>query len=225
MSISNGLTQGKMFLDRHDAGKRLGEKLLFLENAPQTLIIALPRGGVVLGYEMAKMLHLPLDIISPRKIGAPFNPEFAIGAITETGEGIFSKELIKEFGISEEFIKHQLAIEKKRAIERLKHYRQNRPPRDLKGKQVILVDDGLATGSTMQAAIMTVKSEKAEKILVAIPVSPPNTLRKIESLVTQVICLESPSEFYAVGQFYKHFDQTTDEEVISLLNSMLKNNV
>ena len=206
-----------MFKERKDAGHRLAKALIEHEAKPQTLILALPRGGVVVGYEVAATLALPLDIICPRKIGAPFNPELAIGAVTETGESILSDDLIRTLGVSETYIQDAMRQEKKEALRRLTFYRQKRPPRQLKGQTVILVDDGLATGSTMRAAIKTCRAEGVHRLILAVPVAPPDTLNRIKQEVDQVICLSTPSSFQAVGQFYSHFDQTSDDEVIALL--------
>lgn len=206
------------FYDRNDAGKRLASALKSYGNNSNAIVVALPRGGVVVGYEVAKALNLPLEIVCPRKLGAPFNPELAIGAVTETGESILSEELMQELGISPDYLKQQIEQEKKKAQWRLQHYRQGKPPREFKGKIVLLVDDGLATGATMRAAIKTVKAEGAKKIVMAIPVAPPDTLRKLRSEVDETVCLEAPSSFYAVGQFYHSFDQVTDEEVVELFD-------
>lgn len=206
-----------IFIDRRDAGKKLARALTDYKNDPEAIIIALPRGGVVVGACIAQELHLPLDIVSPRKIGAPHNPEFAIGAITETGHGTFSKEVLETYQISHTYIEKAIEKEKKEAAHRLKIYRGNRPARHLKGKKVIIVDDGVATGSTMFAAIETVKAEQASQIIVAVPVAPPDTLASLQKMVDKVIALYTPANFYAVGQFYQHFDQTSDEEVISLM--------
>lgn len=206
-----------IYRDRVDAGKRLALELKEYENKSDTIVIALPRGGVVVGYEVALALNLPLDIVCPRKIGAPFNPELAIGAITETGEGILSEDLVDELGVSESYLKTAIEKERQQAQWRLDHYRQKQPPRNLKDKSVLLVDDGLATGSTMRAAIKTVRKERAKEIVMAIPVAPPETLERLKSEVDKVVCLAAPRAFYAVGQFYDVFDQTTDEEVIALL--------
>jgi len=211
-----------IFHDRIDAGKRLGQALQPYAKKPNTIVIALPRGGVVIGYEIATLLKLPLDIVCPRKIGAPFNQELAIGAITETGEGILSQSLIHELGVTVDFIKQAMEKEKEQAHWRLNHYRKGRPPRELKEKCVILVDDGLATGSTMRAAIKTIRSEDAKEIIMAIPVAPPDTLSQLEQEVDKTVCLVIPSSFYAVGQFYDLFDQTSDEEVIDLLERRSK---
>lgn len=206
-----------IFRDRQEAGQRLAKALKEYKEDSEVIIIALPRGGVVVGYEVALALHLPLDIVCPRKIGAPFNPEFAIGAITETGEGIFSEKLIDELAVSKQYLAEATEKEKKEALWRLNHYRKERPPRSLKGKKVIIVDDGLATGSTMRAAIKTVRAEEAQEIIMAIPVAPPDTLRRLEKEVEHTVCLAAPPSFFAVGQFYDQFGQTSDEEVIALL--------
>ena len=206
-----------IYRDRVDAGRQLAARLKAYEEDSETLIIALPRGGVVVAAETAKILHLPLDIVCPRKIGAPFNEEYAVGAITETGEGIISEDLVNELGISQDYLKKTIEEEAKKAKWRLDHYRKNRPPRNLKGKQVLLIDDGLATGSTMRAAIKTLRAEQAKKIIMAIPVAPPDTLDKLEKEVDKTVCLAAPPSFFAVGQFYDFFDQVTDEEVTALL--------
>lgn len=206
-----------IFRDRTDAGKQLAKALEAYSSQSDAIVIALPRGGVVVGFEVAALLHVPLDIVCPRKIGAPFNPELAIGAITETGEAILSDQIIQEFAISPSYIEVAKEEERKKAQWRLEHYRKGRPSRKLENKTVILVDDGLATGSTMRAAIKTVRAEHAKSIILAVPVAPPDTLSRLEKEVDKTVCLSSPVEFYAVGQFYNFFDQTTDEEVISLL--------
>lgn len=206
-----------MFKDRKDAGKKLAEKLLSYKDSPNTIVLGLPRGGVITAFEVANKLHLPLDVICPRKIGAPFNPELAIGAITETGEGFFNEALIRECHISQEYIQKKVAEEKAQAEHRLKVFRKNREKRSVEGKVVILIDDGLATGATMKAAISTMQAEGALKMIVAIPVAPEDTLNEIETLVDEVICLDTPLFFAAIGQFYEDFSQIEDEEVIELL--------
>lgn len=193
------------FENRLHAGKALAKAL---KNYPNAIAIGLPRGGVVVAAEVAKAHHIPLDIICPRKIGSPLNPEYALGAVTETGEAIL------EFPAEVDEIILKEAAEAKR---RLSLYRGSRPPRQLKGKTVLLIDDGLATGSTMKAAIATAKSEHAAKIIVAVPVSPPDTLAEIKDLVDETVCLLTPHDFVAVGQFYNHFAPVTDQEVIQYL--------
>lgn len=207
-----------IFKDRHDAGEKLSTLLLEFQNSKDTLILGLPRGGVVTAAAVAKKLHLPLDITCPRKIGAPFNPELAIGAVTETGQSIFNWPLIEQLGVPQSYLKQETENETKRAHHRLHQFRKDLPPRQIAGKNIILIDDGLATGATMKAAINSVKNEHPKSIIVAIPVSPIDTLEEIKPLVDQVICIASPSFFQAVGQFYEFFDQTDDEEVITLLH-------
>lgn len=205
-----------MFLDRQDAGTKLAYALKKYKDT-ETIVIGLPRGGVVLAAEVANILGLPLDIVCPRKIGAPQNHEFAIGAITESGEGYFNKESIEELGISPQYLTNEIEKEKKEAIRRLKIFRGNRPPLDLEGIQVIIVDDGLATGMTMKAAVATLKKMNPSKIIVAVPVAPTDTSIQIKKLVDDFVCLEIADNFYAVGQFYYDFPQTTDQQVIELL--------
>ncbi len=206
-----------IFQNRSEAGQKLAETLNKFKDAEDTIILALPRGGVVVGYEVAKILNLPLDIVVPRKIGAPANPEFAIGAITETGEGIFDEMVVGAYGITESYLQNEIKKEKAEAKRRLTIYRGTRPPLDLKNKTVILVDDGLATGLTMRAAIKTVKILGAAKIVVAIPVAAPDAAELIKKEVDEIIYLEAPAFFGAVGSFYEEFGQTTDEEVVNLL--------
>lgn len=206
-----------MFRDRIDAGEQLAEKLLHYKAQENAVVVGLPRGGVPVAYEICQHLNLPLDIVCPRKIGAPGNKEFAIGAITETGDGIFDADVIERLDIPQIYIDKEVEKQKKEALYRLETYRKGMPPRNFKGKTVIIVDDGLATGSTMKAAIKSIRSEGAEEIVVAVPVSPPDTLDEIEAIVDEVVCLGTPLYFQAVGQFYNDFSPTEDEEVIALM--------
>lgn len=206
-----------IFEDRYSAGEQLADLLVKYQNDKNAIILGLPRGGVVTASAVAQKLKVTLDVICPRKIGAPFNPELAIGAITETGEGVFNWSLINSLDISENYIKKEVEKEKQRAQLRLKIFRKGLPPRKLEGKTVILVDDGLATGATMKAAIQSVKAENAASIVVAIPVSPLETLQEIAANVDEVFCLDTPYNFQAVGQFYESFQQVEDEEVIRIL--------
>ncbi len=197
-----------LYEDRRDAGRQLVPLLQQYKDS-DAIILGLPRGGVVVADEVAKELSLPLDVTCPRKIGAPGNPEFAIGAVTETGEAILNTDV------------HQEMIDAKveEAKERLTLYRKGRPKLDLAGKVVIIIDDGLATGSTMRAAIKSVSGQHPAKVVMAVPVSPPETYARLEALVDEAICPLIPTNFHAVGQFYELFDQTSDEEVITILSS------
>lgn len=208
-----------LFKDRQHAGKLLANILEKYRDNHHVVVIGLPRGGVVTAYEVAKQLNLPLDIICARKIGAPYNPEFAIGAITETGDSFLNQEVIDRLDIPKEYIDETIKKESAESARRVEAYKKNRLPTNLSGKTVILVDDGIATGATMKASIKTAKKKGAKKIIVAAPVAAPDTLNEIESEVNEVVCLAAPIFFQAVGQFYERFDQTTDEEVIALLNS------
>lgn len=206
-----------IFQDRAEAGKELAKALKKYKDKKNTIVLALPRGGIVVAEKVATFLNLPLDLVVPRKIGAPMNPEYAIGAITEEGEGIFNEEEIKALDISGEYLKKEIASEKKEAERRLKEYRGDRPPLDLKRKTVIVIDDGIATGLTIRAAIKTIKKMGAEKIVVAVPVSAQDSLEKVKAEVDEVVCLKSPMFFGAVGAFYKQFLQTEDEEVVEIM--------
>ena len=204
------------FVDRVDAGKRLAS---VLKNFPgkKGIVLAIPRGGVVVGYEIAKTLNLPLDVIIPRKIGAPENPELAIGAVAEDGTTILDHNLIKYLGVSREYVIEETERQKQEIRRRLKLYRQDTSYPDLKGLDVIVVDDGIATGSTMKAALASVKNRGAASITVAVPVGPPSTIDELEKMADRVVCLYTPEFFQAIGEFYRDFNQTSDEEVIGLL--------
>lgn len=206
-----------IFKDRIEAGQRLAKALEKYKNQKNTIILALPRGGVVTGFELAKELGLPLDLVVPRKIGAPGNPEFAIGAITEEGEGIFNEEIIRDYRISKEYIEKTVEEERKEAQRRLVTYRGERVPLDLVGKTVIIVDDGIATGLTMRAAIKSTKNKDPKKIIVAVPCGAKDSIDRIKREVDEVVCLHAPVFFGAVGAFYREFPQITDEEVIDLM--------
>lgn len=208
-----------IFKNRSDAGLQLVAKLERYRHDPKAIVLGLPRGGVVTAYEIAHGLGLPLDVTCPRKIGAPFNPELAIGAITETGKTFFNEDVIRQLDVPHDYIERTMEKERKRAEERSALFRKGKPPLTVKGLTVILVDDGLATGATMKAAIQSIKEGGASKIVVAIPVAPPDTLREIMHMVNEVVCLLAPPFFSAVGEFYEDFSQTEDSEVIELLGS------
>lgn len=208
-----------MFQDRSDAGKKLAPLLEKYQGNKEVIVIGLPRGGVITAREVASFLKAPLDVICPRKVGAPFNPELAIGAVTETGEGFFNEEFIRRLEIPKEYLEEEVEKERKRATARLALYRKGKPPLDVKGKIVIIVDDGLATGATMKAALLSLKKQKAQKLIVAVPVAPPDTVSEVKKMADEVYCIDTPWLFQAVGQFYVDFSQTEDEEVIALLSS------
>jgi len=220
-----------MFENRQEAGRLLAEKIkeeikqsLFsrkLENKKleieKLLVLAIPRGGVVVGKELADKLKASLDIIITKKIGAPGNSELAIGAVGPGGEEVIDEQLAARVGADEEYIKNQKAKVKGEIKRREAELRGNKEPLSLKDKVIILTDDGVATGATMLAAIEVLRQHQPQKIVVAVPVVARDTLGKIEKQADAVIYLEAPLMFFAVGQFYKEFPQTSDEEVRELL--------
>lgn len=205
------------FTDRVDAGKKLASALAGV-SGKNSIVLAIPRGGVIVGYEIAKALNLPLDVIIPHKIGAPDNPELAIGAMTEDGTIILDRSVISYLGVPEAYIKEESEVQKREIERRLKMYRKNEPYPDLHGRDVIVVDDGIATGSTMKAALASVRKRGAKTIIAAAPVCPPSTIKELAKEADQIICVHSPEYFSAIGQFYENFEQTTDEEVIEILS-------
>lgn len=206
-----------IFRDRREAGRLLAERLSSLKGQKDLLVLAIPRGGVVVGSEVAKALGAPLDVYITRKIGAPYNPELAIGAIASDGTLILDRSLASRLGASQEYIEAQSAREREEIERRMRRYRGDRPSPDLKGKRVILVDDGIATGATIEATIDALQKTGLEELILAVPVGPRDTIGRLESKVDRLICLHSPEIFWAVGSFYMAFGQTTDEEVIALL--------
>ena len=206
------------FVDRVDSGIQLAEKLSAYKDNPDAIVIGLPRGGVVTAAEVAKKLNLPLDIVVPRKIGAPFNEELAVGAITQDGEIVWNERIVKSLHLQPEDVAQTIEREHKEAQRRLNLYRGNRPPLNLKNKTVLLIDDGIATGATMRAAITYAKKQGAEKIIIGTPVATADTLMLLEPEVDQIVSVLIPSTFLGIGAFYESFPQTEDDEVISLLD-------
>ena len=206
----------KLFVDRADAGRRLVPSLKDLVGG-NALVLAIPRGGVIIGYEVAKAIGLPLDVIIPRKIGAPSNPELAIGAMTEDGTVLLDKRLVEYLQVSNEYIKKETETQKHEIQRRLRLYRGASPYPILENRDIILVDDGIATGSTMKAALASVRKRGAKTVVIAIPVGSYSTIKELEEKADHVVCLYTPEPFYAIGQFYEDFSQTQDEEVTRLL--------
>jgi putative phosphoribosyl transferase len=209
------------YLNRTDAGQKLIPYLAAYKNQANTCVMGLPRGGVVLAYEVACALALPLDLIIVRKVGAPNNPELAIGAVTETGQGYRNEEIIALLQVSEAYITKASHEEQQLAAARREAYRKYCPNIDPKGQTIILVDDGLATGATMKAAIASIKAAGAARIVMAVPVASADTLNEIKDTVDEAIAIETPVAFCAVGQVYRDFGQTSDAEVIDLLQKAL----
>ena len=187
------------------------------------IVLAIPRGGIVTAYETIKKLECKWDLIIPRKIGAPHNKEVAIGAISLDGTYIFNQKYIDVLNISEEYIKNEILEQTEEIKRRLVKYKGNENFPDVKDKTVIIIDDGIATGFTIQAAIHSIKKHNAKKIILAVPVAPQDAISQLEKIVDEVICLIIPDEFYAVGLHYRSFEQTTDEEVFSIVRELNKN--
>ncbi|TET35401.1 phosphoribosyltransferase [Candidatus Dependentiae bacterium] len=207
------------FVDRQDAGKQLADKLAAYRNHHIAIVIGLPRGGVIPAAEIAKELKLPLDIVVPRKIGAPFNSELAVGAVTQDGQVVWNEKLMKSFHLSPDDLDLKETIKKERAESnrRLSLYRRGRPPLVLKDKTVIIVDDGIATGATMRAAIAYAKQQGAAKIIAATPVATVDTLELIAPEVDEIVSVKLPKTFLGISAFYDIFGQTSDDEVIEVL--------
>jgi len=205
-----------LFRDRREAGQKLAQVLLpYREEKP--VVIGLPRGGVVVAYEVARALNAPLDVIVARKLGAPGQPELGIGAIAPGGVVLIDPYTVRLLGLTEEDIQQLIEEETKELQRRINRYRGEQPFPDVTGKTVILVDDGLATGVTARAAIRALRKLNPARIILAVPVCAPDTARLLEQEADEVICLAAPPDFRAVGLWYQDFSQTTDEEVIDLL--------
>lgn len=206
------------FRDRTDAGRQLAARLSRFAHHPQAVILALPRGGVPVGYEVARELNLPLDVFLVRKLGVPGHEELAMGAIASGGVRVLNDEVIRTLGIPENVVEEAAERERRELERRDLEYRGDRPSPAISGQVCILVDDGLATGSTMRAAVAALRGRDPLRILVAVPVAPPDVCRQLEKLADEVICLDTPEPFYAVGAWYQDFSQTTDEEIRELLS-------
>ncbi|MCX8200788.1 MAG: phosphoribosyltransferase [Candidatus Caldarchaeum sp.] len=205
-----------LFADRVDAGRKLAKYLKrFYQGS--CVVMAVPRGGVVVGYEVAKELKCPLDIVITRKIGAPGQPELAVGAVSEDGTVFVDEEIAAVVGVSRSYVEEKADAEKKEIERRARVYRGGRPMLPLKGRRVVLVDDGLATGLTMKAAVHMARNQGAGKVIVAVPVAPPETVETLKKIADDVVVLETPSEFFAIGQFYEKFDQLSDQDVLDVL--------
>jgi predicted phosphoribosyltransferase len=202
-----------MFRDRQHAGEILAGQLAQYSGQPRTLLLALPRGGVPVAAAIARLLLLPLDIFPVRKIGAPGQPEFAMGAVTARNIVVLNEQAINSLDISQEELDAEVAREQTEVIRRERAYRGDRPAPNLTGETVILVDDGLATGYTMLAAIRAVRQHKPARIVIGVPVASPEAVDMLRREADEVVCVQIPRMLVAVGQFYDDFDQTTDEEV------------
>lgn len=206
-----------LFHHRTHAGQLLADRLAPCAGQPDLLVLALPRGGVPVAFEIARALHAPLDVWVVRKLGAPQQPELAIGAVAPGGIQVLASELIRELGIPPEELDQIVARERAELDRRLAAYRPNRPPVDVRGKTVLLVDDGLATGASMRAAVASLRPLDPARIVVAVPIADSAVCTRLTQQADEVVCLYTPPRLDAVGQWYQDFSQTTDEEVRTLL--------
>ena len=206
------------FIDRRDAGAVLAQQLRHYANQSSVIVLALPRGGVPVGYEVATVLAVRLDVFPVRKLGVPGQPELAMGASAAGGVCVLNNDVIEWLGIPQRTIDVVAQTEHLELERRYKQYRQGRPPLDLRGQTGILVDDGLATGSTMQAAIKAARQLAAVRVVVAAPVGAPDVCQAVAEIADEVICARQPARFNAVGAWYYDFSQTSDAEVEELLN-------
>ena len=206
-----------IFKNRADAGRKLAARLTRYGDREDVLVLALPRGGVPVAYEVAKELKAPLDVFLVRKLGVPGHEELAMGAIASGGVRVVNEELVNYLGIPDEVIDGIAAVEQRELERRERAYRDGRPLPDVKDRILILIDDGLATGSTMRAAAASLRLQKPRRIVVAVPVSSPETCDEFRSEVDEIVCAVTPQHFQGVGLWYDDFSQTSDEEVRELL--------
>ena len=207
----------KRFADRSEAGQQLAAQLRSYADRADVWVLGLPRGGVPIAYEIAKALHLPLDICLVRKLGVPEQPELAMGAIASGGIMVLNQEVLRSFHISDSVVQKVAAVEQQELERREQVYRGNRPMPEVSDRTVILADDGIATGSTLRAAVAILREQEPERIVVAVPVAPPASCEQLKTVVDELICLVTPDRLYSIGQWYQDFSQTTDAEVCQLL--------
>jgi putative phosphoribosyl transferase len=201
--------------DRADAGRRLAEALAHLEGE-DAVVLAIPRGGVEVGAEVARAFHWPLDIVIPRKVRAPGNQELGLGAVAP-GVRVLDERMVRSLGVSPEYLDREITLEEEEIRRRSVAYRAGRPPVDLRGKVAVIVDDGVATGGTATAAVRWARAQGASRVVLAIPVAPAEAVANLAKEADEVVCLATPEPFYAVGQWYARFPQTSDQEVVRLL--------
>lgn len=205
-----------IFSDRHDAGRQLAERLETMD-LPDAVVLALPRGGVPVAYEVARALQAPLDVLIARKIGVPWQPELGVGAIAEDGEPVFDPSILDAVGLRAADLTDTVARERDELVRRITHYRGERPLTPLHGRTAVVVDDGLATGVTARAALRAVRRHDPRTVVLAVPVCAPQTAEALQEDAEDVVCLHAPADFRGVGQWYRDFRQTSDETVLELL--------
>jgi len=205
------------FRDRVEAGQLLAKQLSWLGDESDVIVLGVPRGGVVVANEIAKALHAPLDVYITRKLGAPYNPELAIGALASDGSAFLDQDTLRHLGVSDQYVQSEIARQRKEIARRMTSYRGTRPEPDLHDKTVVLVDDGVATGATVLASLRAIRQQRPKQLILAVPVGAADSIAALEKEADRVVCLYSPEVFWAVGSFYADFDQTSDEEVIQML--------
>lgn len=206
------------FADRRDAGRRLASHLKTLE-LRDPVVLALPRGGVPVGYEVAVALQAPLDVVVARKIGAPFQPELGVGALAEGGVTVFDEGTLRSLRLDVTDLDATVEEESAELRRRVEHYRGRRPPAEVAGRSVIIVDDGLATGVSARAALQATRRRDPARLLLAVPVGPPGADERLVPDADEVVVLQTPARLTAVGQWYADFRQTSDDEVLELLEA------
>ncbi|HNI66858.1 MAG TPA: phosphoribosyltransferase [Nitrospira sp.] len=207
-----------MFKNREEAGELLVQELAAFRNDSSAILLALPRGGVVVAFQLSLALHLPLDVLITRKIGAPGNPEYALGAVSETGAVYWNREALSGLALTDRDLTAAVHAQQQEVARRVALYRQGRPFPPLKDRTVILVDDGLATGATFFASVATARQAHPRRVIGAVPVGPRSTVEQARAIVDQLVVLRVPDPFYAVGNFYRDFEQVEDREVLQYLN-------
>lgn len=207
-----------LFENRTEAGKQLARRLMEHFDEAGAIVLGLPRGGVPVAFEVAEALRVPLDVFMVRKLGVPRHEELAMGAVSSGGHCYLNRPLIRRLHVPEDLVENAIDSETKELKRRENLYRKGRPPLNLKNKLVILVDDGLATGASMRAAVEAVKAEHPRKLVVAVPVAAPDSIRELAPKVDEIVCLGAPEYFRSVGEWYSEFGQTTDDEVQDLLS-------
>jgi len=205
------------FIDRRHAGRALASRLTNYAGRDDVIVLALPRGGVPVAYEVASALGAPMDVFLVRKLGTPGHRELAMGAIASGGVRVLNEDVVRWYGISEAAIEHVAREEQEELVRRERAYRDDRPALNLANRIVILIDDGLATGSTMRAAAHAVRAYRPARVIIAVPVGAPQTCSELAAIADEVTCVNTPEPFSAVGQWYLNFDQTDDDEVRELL--------
>ena len=205
------------FADRRAAGQALAEVLRGHANRPDVIVVGLPRGGVPVAAEVAQALHAAMDILVVRKLGAPMQPELALGAIASGGFRVVDDALMRTLGVSDDELAMVESTERAELERREARFRERHPAASLAGRTVILVDDGLATGATMRVAIQAARAATPARVIVAVPVAPPETMERLRTEADEVVCLQTPARFMGVGAWYEHFPQLTDADVLSLL--------